>query len=229
MANEEKHSHYGHRQRLKNKVREYGLKVLADHEILELLLTYTIPRKDTNALAHTLLNKYKTLSGVLDADRSSLIKIIGVGEETALFFKVIKNLMPIYKDNKGGKKQNKITSTFDAIKYFRQHFYVKDTEFSHCICLNSKGIIIHTFDFEGENDNHINLDINDFVTEINNKNISSIILFHTHPKGDAKPSDEDLETTQRLKSVCECLSISLYDHIIFNEQTYYSMHQEHIL
>ena len=62
MKKEFKHKHAGHRQRLKDKVRINGLKSLSMHEVLELLLTYTIPQKDTNALAHELIDKYNGFS-----------------------------------------------------------------------------------------------------------------------------------------------------------------------
>ena len=101
MTKKIEHSHVGHRQRLKDKVRKTDLKSLSEHEIIELLLTYTIPQKDTNELAHTILSTFRTISNSIDADYEDLLKIKGIGEETALFFKVLSNLMGIYKDSKG--------------------------------------------------------------------------------------------------------------------------------
>ena len=229
MSKIDEHPHNGHRQRLKNKVRDFGLKVLAEHEILELLLTYTIPRKDTNELAHTLLNKYKTLSGVIDADKNSLKTVLGVGEETTLFFTLLKDFFEIYKDKKCVEKLCKINTIRDAVKYFKQHFLVGDKEFTHFVCLNSKGYIIHSFGYNGENDCNVDFDINKFVAEINNKNIASVIMFHTHPGGEVNPSEADLNSTERIKSICNCLGVSLYDHLIFNESSYFSMRTEQIL
>ena len=92
--------HVGHRQRLKDKVRKADLEILSSHEILELLLTYTIPYKDTNALAHELLQTFCSLDRCIDAHYFDLQKIKGIGEETALFFKVLSNLIDVYKKSK---------------------------------------------------------------------------------------------------------------------------------
>ena len=85
----EKSIHSGHRSRLRNRVKKYGLDSLNEHEVLELLLGYAIPRKDTNPLAHNLINYFGSFAKVIDADFYDLLKVKGVGEETALFVKVL--------------------------------------------------------------------------------------------------------------------------------------------
>ena len=85
--------HKNHRSRLKNKVRKYGLECLEAHEVLELLLTYTIPRKDTNPIGHDLLDCFGTFSNVIDADYFDLLKVKGIGEESALFFNILAQFM----------------------------------------------------------------------------------------------------------------------------------------
>lgn len=229
MKKEQNHPHYGHRQRLKDKVRNHGLKVLADHEILELLLTYTIPRRDTNELAHRLLEKYKTLSAVVDADRKSLVKIIGLGEESSLFLNILGQFCSIYKTSKIKEKVTKILSTADGVKYFRQNFYVSEREFMHVVCLNAQGTIVGSVDVNGVSDSEVSMHINDIIAELNNKNTKSIIMFHTHPKGSVNPSAADFETTNRINEICRVMGISLYDHIIFNETKAYSFRSEKIL
>lgn len=127
-------SHAGHRQRLKSKVKEHGLKVLSDHEIVELLLTYTIPYKDTNPLGHYLLDVYGSIDKIVDADFSDLTKINGVGNETALFLNILSQFADIYKDRKG--KVTRLKSSFDGINYFRTHYQVKSNEYFYIFCLN---------------------------------------------------------------------------------------------
>ena len=92
--------HGGHRQRLKDKVRQNGLTSLSLHEVLELILTYTIPQKDTNQLAHELIDTYGGFSKVLEADYYDLMKNKGVGEETALFLSMLPRLFDIFKEDK---------------------------------------------------------------------------------------------------------------------------------
>ena len=93
-------SHKNHRSRLKTKVKNHGLECLAYHEVLELLLTYTIPRKDTNPTAHKLIEYFGSFSNVLDANYHDLLKVDGVGPESALFLNFLSQLMEMYNKTK---------------------------------------------------------------------------------------------------------------------------------
>ena len=110
MSQELKHNHAGHRQRLKDKVRKTRLTTLAEHEIIELLLTYTIPRKDTNPIAHELLKTFSSIDRVIDANVRDLQKVNGVGEETALFFKILSQLFGVYRQSKENYKDKLLTT-----------------------------------------------------------------------------------------------------------------------
>ena len=114
----EKNMHEGHRQRLKDKVRAGGLKVLQDHEVLELLLTYTIPQKDTNPTGHALLSAFGNIANVLNANYKDLTKVKGVGEETALFLSLFPQVFDLYLKEKLDKDVF-LRTTSDCINYFR--------------------------------------------------------------------------------------------------------------
>lgn len=222
------HKHAGHRQRLKDKVRKTNLRTLADHEIIELLLTYTIPRKDTNPIAHNLLHSFSGLSGVIDASAKDLQKLDGVGEETALFFKVLSELFEIYKENKG-KSTDKLTSTAKCVEYFRKNYEVSSDEYMVVLCLSKMGKIVNSFYEKGYNDHEITIDLKEFASKINVHNANSIVVFHTHPHGDVMPTIEDTEATQRIYNICSVFGIRLLDHIIVNETEHFSFASDGLL
>ena len=217
--------HSGHRTRLRNRVKKNGLDSLNEHEVLELLLGYAIPRKDTNPLAHNLINYFGSFAKVIDADYYDLLKVKGVGEETALMIKVLSSFMPIYKESKAKEDALTIKNTLQAINYFRKRFEVKDKEFMHVICLSKTCKLVSSFSFDGKNDTEINFDFKTFMDKINNENVDSVMMFHTHPNGGVEPSVEDLKTTQRCVHIASLCGIKFLDHLIFNEKENSSMYQ----
>ena len=217
--------HSGHRTRLRNRVKNHGLNSLSEHEVLELLLGYAIPRKDTNALAHKLINNFGSISKVIDADYNELRKIEGIGENAAFLINVISSFMPIYKESKAKEDDIIIKNTFDAINYFRRRFDVGAKEFMHVIGLSKMCKIVTSFSFEGKTDDEVSFDLKTFMDKINNDNINSVMMFHTHPNGKAEPSENDLITTQRFVYICSLYGIKFLDHLIFTETQCCSLFQ----
>lgn len=216
-----KHNHAGHRQRLKNKFKRIGLRNFEDHEILELLLTYSIPRKDTNQIAHDLLNTFSSLDNVIDAELKELAKVNGVGEESAIFFNIISELFVIYRERLN--KEKEILSTPEMCEsYFRKRYEITQNEYMVVTCLNKVGRVVNNFYVYGENDTTVQIDVKSFAEKINSKNTESIVIFHTHPEGDILPSIEDIEATQRIKDICNILGVELRDHLILNRSSYFS-------
>lgn len=216
------HIHSGHRQRLKDKVRNKGLSSLSDHEIMELLLTYTIPYKDTNPLGHTLMNTFGSIDQIVDADYHDIMKIKGIGEETALFFRVLSEFMRIYKIKKATKRPN-VKSTQDAVEFFRSRYDIQKTEFFCVACMSRTGEVVKVFELEGIDDKSVSINKKRFIDQINTGDVATIIMFHTHPKGEVVPSKEDIMATREIYEICHVLGIILFDHIILNESEYCSM------
>jgi len=88
--------HKGHRQRIRQKFMKTGFTAFADHEKLELLLFYAIPMKDTNPIAHNLLNRFKSIGGVFDATYEQLMEVDGISESTAVFLKLVPEMAKEY-------------------------------------------------------------------------------------------------------------------------------------
>ncbi len=223
------HEHAGHRERLRDRVRNYSLKSLQPHEVLELLLTYTIPYKDTNKLAHQLLDEFGSLANVIDADKNDLCKFVGISEHSALFLNILSEFIEIYKSSRDKEEHTTLTSTSDLVSYFRNHFEVTRKENLIVLCLNSKNLVIKKFQFDGLSDCEISLSNKQFISKILNDLTKSIVIFHTHPAGSTQPSNDDIVTTTAILQICKFIGVELLDHIIFNEKEHFSFRSNNML
>lgn len=215
-------NHDGHRKRVKDKIADYGLKSLQPHEVLEYLLWFTIPRKDTNPLGHELIDKFGSLANVLNADPNSLEKINGISQNTARFLTSLPELFTIYKQSVSDGKNDILQSSSDCIRYFRSKFEIGKFEDFYVICMNGQNKVISQNVMKGSNDVSVQVDTNLFTQIINNKNTVKVLVFHTHPYGDCSPSVADTETTKTLIRLCFMLNKQLCDHIIFNGNNHFS-------
>ena len=220
--------HKGHRQRLKDKVRGNGLACLNEHEILELMLTYTIPLKDTNELAHRLLLNYGNLSQVLKADKKELLSFSGVGEETALYLSVLGQLHD-YLNKLGDKKPTKLINVQECVKFFRNNIEMQRYETAYMV-LTDKQYYVTRIELIGEGTPFgVGIDkekLNRIIALTGSKHV---IFFHTHPHGSVKPSGADISATKDLAYLCKVIGVNFFDHIIFNETEYYSFRSENLL
>ncbi len=214
--------HKGHRQRLKNRFLKQGLADFEDHNVLELLLFFSVPQGDTNETAHRLLKEFKTLSNVFDADISDIIKVKGVGEHTATLIKLMPELLSKYHNDKT-KDIKLVNSTSAAGEFFLPKFYGKKNEEVHVLALDDKRKIVkHEKLFEGTV-NASQITIRKVMQFALSANATGIILAHNHPTGVALPSGNDLSVTKKLKSALELMNIQLCDHIIVADDDFVSL------
>lgn len=221
--------HKDHRKRLKTKVKNFGLECLADHEVLELLLTYTIPRKDTNPTAHNLIEHFGSFSKVFDASYDDLVKVDGVGPESALFLNMIGPLLERYSVGKKKVKAEFLTNTGKCVDFFRNNFAIKVNEFMVMACLSKSKRVVKTFMYKGHDETEITFDIRNLAKKINDDDVFSVVLFHTHPNGSVEPSLSDIKTTQKVINVCMFQGIDFDDHIILNESEHFSFSRKGLI
>ena len=225
---EEKEIHSGHRQRIKHKVKKFGLKQLEPHEMLEVLLTYAIPRKDTNDLAHKLLKNYSTIAGVVNAEASQLKLVKGVGDETILFFNILKDFVDVYLASKE-EKITKLDTPAKCVEYVKTHFQNKNVECFYVFCLTKTGVLSHYYVAEGESEQEVELSIKAFADNISSAKIKKVVMVHTHTNGDTTPSLNDINTTERVNGVCTVMGVELQDHIILTENSFFSFRNNNMI
>lgn len=214
--------HEGHRERMKKRFASHGLDNFDDHNVLELILFYAIPRKDVNPLAHTLLNHFGSLSGVFEASIDDLRKTPGVGENTALLLKLIPEASRRYLISKT-LGDNIINTSEKAGKYLIPYFMYERDEVVYMLCLDAKRKVISCREVARGNVNTTEVSTRKILEVALSQNSTSIILAHNHTSGIALPSMEDEVTTMRLKSTLDLMGIELADHIIVAADDYVSM------
>lgn len=213
--------HEGHRTRLKKRYLEEGLDGFDDHQILEFLLFYAIPRRDTNELAHTLIIKYGSLSGVFEADPKDLAKTPGLGENSAVLLSLIPSLARVYQKDRWGLRPA-LNSTVKAGEYILSLFAGRNYEVFYLICLDAQlQVITPALVHEGTIDQAPVYPRLIVETALRHK-AHSVILAHNHPGGCASPSPQDIEVTHKIRSALEGISISVLDHIIAAGEKYVS-------
>lgn len=214
--------HENHRARLKTRFRENGMDSFTDIQVLEMLLFYVIPRKDTNPIAHRLLQRFQTFSQVLDAPLEELEKVEGIGREAALFLKMIPAAARFYMVD--GAQQDVILDTFHKCgKYLENFFIGSRVEKVYLLCLDAKCKALCCLELCEGGVNSAGISVRKVVEKALAAKASSVILAHNHPSGIALPSAEDLQTTKRIAEGLRAVEIPLVDHIIVADGDHISM------
>ena len=226
----ESKKHSGHRRRIKSKILENGLDGFLDYEILETLLFYTIPRKDTKEVAKELLKEFKTLEKVLAASKDEILslKIRGISENSYIYFKLLNDLnKKLYKE-KFSKETilNSVEATYD---YLKSSIGLLEKEVFKIIFLSANNKYLgDEIIFLGTIDKS-QIYPREIVKSVLKYNAKSVIFSHNHPSGNPKPSQADLEMTKKLKKILEPLEVRVLDHIIITPEKYYSFLEEGII
>lgn len=220
--------HQGHRARLKAQFLQNDLEGLTDIQKLELMLFFAIPQKDTNPLAHNLINHFGSLKKVLDAEYDELITISGIKENAALLITMIKSFKNYYFKPECKKAEN-LNSTVGAIEYAEKLFYGSTIEEFYVICLSKDGTPLnYTLISRGTLD-EVNIQIRTVTQVALNNKVNRIIICHNHPAGPARMSDEDYSITYSIVCSCVLNSIDVLDHIIVGTDKSISLHECNIM
>ncbi len=225
---EENPHYHGHRKRLKERFSSYGGESFRDYELLELLLTYSIPRKDVKGIAKSLVSRFNCLSGVLNADIKELCEIEGVSGNTAILIALCREIASKYFEDKIFSKDviAEPSSVYDFARIKLSH--LKDEVFM-VILLNPKN---HVIDFtvldEGTVDSAV-VYPRKIIKEVINKNASAVILVHNHPSGICDPSNDDIRLTSAVKDAVKPVDVKVLDHIIAGKTGYFSFRERNLL
>jgi DNA repair protein RadC len=218
-----------HRKRMRQQVLKKGLEGFEDYQLLELLLCYSIPRKDTKPLAKRLLADFHGFAGVLDANPQELMRLEGVGESTAVFLHSLPEAFKRYESSKFEVKKKKINSTSLAGDYIRVLCKKETYEVFYLICLDAQKRVIATEKIAKGTLDQAPVYTRNIVEAALRNRAHSVILAHNHPGGTARPSRADVEVTGRLKDALGTIGVSVVDHIISAGDRYVSFVEEDLL
>ncbi|MDP4109231.1 MAG: DNA repair protein RadC [Bacillota bacterium] len=213
--------HSGHRKRVRERFLNESLDSFPPHNVLELLLFYAVPQKDTNELAHRLIKKFGNLKAVFDAPYEDLLKVQGVGETVASLIKLIPQLARRYMIC--SSEDTCLNSTEKAGKFLLPYYIARRNETVFLVCLDTKCKVLSCqMIFEGSV-NSTQVNIRKIIETAFRYNASGIIIAHNHPGGVALPSPEDLGTTQRIQEALRAVGLLFIDHIIVADDDFVSL------
>lgn len=222
METKKQNLHAHHRQRVRDAIRARGLDGLADHQVLEFLLFYSIPRRDTNELAHRLVDRFGSLERVLDAPLERLTEVEGVGESTALLLTSISALNRRLSDS-AGKKKIRLETPEEIYEFLRLKYRGLRKEVAYMLCLDSAGRLLNCCKLAEGTPTAVPFDKR-LVLEIAMRNDAShVVIAHNHPSGPAAPSQEDLAATKQCADMLRGAGIRLADHVIVSEDEFISL------
>ena len=218
----EKKRHKGHRQRMRERVQSYGLDSLAEHEALEYILYLTNAQKDTNGIAHDLIERFGDFAAVLEASEEELCTVEGVGPATARMLHLLPQVCRYY-----GRSR---TSTTRCIKtteqmgsYLMAKFAWSDYERAMLVCLDSRMRVRSAVWLREGTSDRVSLDLKDVVAAAIRSGTEGVVLCHNHPNGVALPSIEDMEATCNIARALGMVKVHLLDHFILTDTEYFSM------
>lgn len=223
-TNTQRGMHKNHRSRLKNRFLREGLSGFEAHNVLELLLFFSIPQKDTNETAHALLEAFGSLSGVFEAPFEELIKTPGISEHSATLIKLLPELWQMYELDRSRRSDYKIHSTLAAVNHVSPHFIGATVEKVVLICLDASGGLLSTELISVGAPSGTVIDCRKIIACVIHTNAAKVVLAHNHiGSSNLRPSAEDIRATRELAKMLKAIQVALKDHIIINEGKYFSM------
>ena len=224
MAESKKNIHEGHRERLRERFLLQGLEGFQEHEVLELLLTYAIPRIDVNEHAHRLLDRFGSLAGVFDAPIAELKAVEGIGERAASLIKLQPQLMRSYQLSRiNREKERCLNSAKKAGAYIQPFFFGCAEERVYLLCLDSGCRLLNCVQLSQGSETFTTVPVKKLVETAVRERAFSVILAHNHPTGVPIPSREDVQTTRNLAKALSLVDIRLVDHLVVAGNEFASM------
>ena len=221
----ERNRHQGHRQRMRERVKNYGLDSLAEHEALEYILYLTNAQKDTNGIAHDLIDRFGDFAGVLEASEEELCTVEGVGPASARMLHLLPEISRYY----GRSRTNSVRCLKTAEQmgnYLLAKFAWSKCERALLVSLDSRQRVRAAVWLQEGSADRVTLDIKEVVSAAVRGGTEGVVLCHNQPNGVALPSAEGIEATGGIARALGALKIHLLDHFILTDTEYFSMREE---
>ncbi len=207
-------THEGHRERMRNRFREAGLDSFSDHEILELLLFYALPQKNTNEVAHDLIKTFGSLDKVLEADTGALIQVKGIKEASALYLNIICGVLRRYVMLKNTERDLSLRDISEVGNYLINYYTGITVEKVVALLFDSQNRLDRIINVSSGDASEASVDIQKILRDSIIWEASFVIVAHNHPNGELLPSSEDYMVTQKLCQVFSLMKITFVEHIL---------------
>ncbi|MBR1737248.1 MAG: hypothetical protein IJ736_09575 [Firmicutes bacterium] len=231
MSDKEKiNVHKGHRERVRERfIKEGNLDSFQDHELIEFLLFYAIKMRDTNDLAHRMIDRFGSLHELFNASPKELTEKCGVSENTAVLISIIPHLCRRYLRSSWDRDNFKIESSKAASKYFDALLAGLDYETFYMVGLDVRKRIKCTVKISQGNITGAKVYVDKVMSEALLHKVKFVIIGHNHPGLTRSPSEADIDSTRKIKIALDAVGIKLVDHIIVCGEDNYSFAENKIL
>ena len=221
MDRKQGHKGTGHRRRLREKFLDAGLSGFHDYEVIELLLTLGMPRKDCKAAAKAALTRFKTLQGVFEASPRELCEIRGIGEKNLFGVRLIKAVADRYLNARLIRK-DPINNSKELYAYLTVSMRDKHRECFKVVYLDAKNRVLTTETLFQGTLTASSVYPREVVRAALDHHAAALIFAHNHPSGDPEPSEEDISITRKLIFACRMVGITVHEHVIVGHNRYFS-------
>lgn len=219
----------GHRERLRKKYLQGGYLAFHEYEILELFLTYAIPRRDTKPIAKDLIEKFGDLDGVVSAPLTELCDISGIKEGSAIFLKLLGDVAKNLYKGEMKKEGIQLKDKNSLIRYLRSDIGFSSREEFKVVFLNNYNMLVGTETlFVGTIDKSA-IYPREILEKVLQYKAKGIIFAHNHPSGNLRPSKQDIQMTEHMQEVLELIDVKLLEHIIITKDGYFSFLEEGLI
>ncbi len=212
--------HEGHRKRMLERVRSNDK--MHEHEILEILLYNAYPRKNTNPVAHALIERFRNVEGVFKADIEELLQVVGVGYEVAAYLKVLSRCMELSKDNKNDEF---VRCRKDLEDFVIARFVGKTKELLEFYGLDQHGRIQRVYSYTSENASKVELALSEISKSVFKLQHFGLVMAHNHIASSSEPSEQDNRITGVCLNICRLAGTHFYDHFIYSSSGMYSYYK----
>ncbi len=219
----DKNVHKGHRKRLRDLYLKDGIDNFNDHQALELLLFYAIPQKDTNPLAHKLLDEFGSISAIFDAPVSYLERA-GLTENTIALLKLIPDFSRLYNIDKTDYKSKRVEVS-KLCEYFRPKFIGRTNEVMYLLLMDKKYKELYCGMISKGSSNTTDVPITKILESAVMYKADYVAIAHNHPDGIALPSKADIKTTKMVYDALRLMNKYLVDHVIVSDDDEVSLAQ----
>ncbi len=222
-------NNYGHRERLRKRFLATKLDGFSEHEILELLLSFTIVRRDCKSISKEILLKYNSLYNFISQSESTMLSEKYISERSIVLLKLIFELVEkeLYKNT--FSKTITISDNYKLLEYLKFSLSYKSKEIFKIIFLNTQNELLKDENLFFGTIDRSSIYIREIIEKVLAYNAKSIILVHNHPSGSLKPSKADFIVTNKIKEVLEVMDVKILDHIIISKNGYFSFLEEGVL
>ena len=211
--------HQGHRQRMREKYSKFGNEAFSDHELVEMLLFHSVPRANTNDIAHRLIDRFGSVEGLLSADIASVKDIEGVGNNSALLISLVGALAKRSKAKRFSSKK-KFQDISSIGNYFCERFSGSSKEIFAVMYLDSNMRVIDVSTIAEGSIGEVAFTPAKVVREVVIKEANAIVLAHNHPSGVSVASNADKNMTYVLETALAALEIPILEHVIVSKSSY---------